>query len=181
MEIPPDIDPPAWLPLFEDLAPPAQPDPAAIAALAGTWYMQPGDLGADFVFELRLNQDGTGTWSSDPLRWEVTGGKLNIFSGNDEHPDATFRLDDPTAAVLSGGILVFVAEEESEPDDEDYVEGGPVHDFAVLMRDDHGLMVVRHGGVAAAAAPDEAGLGELVNVAEEGQQPQARPSDTWGA
>jgi len=135
----------------------------------GRWFMQPGDIGAPFVYMVELDGAGTATWSGDSAlvsAYRVADGHLFVGWGEDTR--IVLDTADPDADILVGAIETRAVYEEDECDEDDDDEAGAgydnaqrrpgdfrlIVDFAAFLREPQMLEVITMTGPIEATAPD---------------------------
>lgn len=125
--------------------------------IAGKWFMNPGDMPADYVYPVVLRPDGVAEWlggkrGNQPYR--VTDGTLMIGDGVEEL--MLFDVRRAGKGWLSGVIRSFVPAEDTDGL-EDGDESSTFDDAAVLRRDPGELRVIQDSAeTLAAIAADQA-------------------------
>lgn len=107
--------------------------------IRGTWYMNPGDIPADFAVPVTLGEDGLADWADRPSEpYSVEAGLLVIGDPSSDH--MVFDLTRAGSDFLSG-----VMKSAYEPEDEeDLATPGPhfFTDAAILLREPGDLRIL---------------------------------------
>lgn len=130
--------------------------------LVGTWYLNPGDIPADFVFVVQISGAGTAIWYGEEVEWLLLGDRLKFRYPGEARDMARFQVRNDRPDYLSGHLV-----QHDDADPEDYEEGEEVPesieyiDSAVLMRDTRGLRVITRTEKDAEKPRGEAETGDL--------------------
>lgn len=84
--------------------------------ILGKWFLQPGDIPADVVFEIDLYAGGEGQWQGTSVTWQFDGETLSIRMPDDSRPLAEFDAE-AKSEMLHGRILTWYEKDRYIPDD----------------------------------------------------------------